>query len=116
MEKINGTDYRNYINLTKLVSQRAVYAFKFNLLIDEACNIFLIWIFFTKITCTLTENLCNLLLKDVISNKQRNVCVDLVKTVSFMKLVAEIRIDILDEQFFMYAVMYIFKAKIIMFS
>ena len=63
----------------------------------------------------LTENL-DMVLQDVILNKQCDVGVDLVNIVFFMKLVEEIRINILVEQLFMYALVYIFKAKSIMFS
>ena len=49
-----------------------------------------------------------MILKDVISNKQWDVGVDLVKIVFFMKLVKEIRINILVKQLFMYALVYIF--------
>ena len=60
----------------------------------------------------LTENL-DMVLQDVILNKQCDVGVDLVNIVFFMKLVEEIRINI---QIFMYALFYFFEAKSIMFS
>ena len=63
----------------------------------------------------LTENL-DMVLQDVILNKQCDVGVDLVNIVFFMKLVEEIRINILVEQIFMYALVYFFEAKSIMFS
>ena len=57
-----------------------------------------------------------MVLQDVISNKQCDVGVDLVNIVFFMKLIEEIRINILVEQLFMYALVYYFEAKSIMFS
>ena len=63
----------------------------------------------------LTENL-DMVLQDVILNKQCDVGVDLVNIVFFMKLVKEILINILVEQLFMYALVYFFEAKSIMFS
>ena len=53
-----------------------------------------------------------MVLQDVISNKQ---C-DVGNIVFFLKLVEEIRINILVEQLFMYALDYFFEAKSIMFS
>ena len=63
----------------------------------------------------LTENL-DMVFQDVILNKQCDVGVDLVNIVFFMKLVEEIRINILVLQIFMYALVYFFEAKSIMFS
>ena len=57
-----------------------------------------------------------MVLQDIILNKQCDVGVDLVNIVFFMKLVKEILINILVEQLFMYALVYFFEAKSIMFS